>query len=180
MRVSAGDGHLRSISNEPSSRNRLSSIAANHWRPKSGTANSPNHSDQENLLVGWREVRALPQAGKTWATYYRVASRGYSRPDCIGIRGRHDYQNEGPERWRPSDPKHYSYPPSYRNRPACGMVQPRKIEPPCPPANAEMAEMGTAMKAQIKVMIVRLAVWGGLIPAGFATWLIQRGGLKDA
>lgn len=35
------------------------------------------------------------------------------------------------------------------------------------------------MKAQFKEMIVRLAVWG-LIPASFATWLIQRGGLKDA
>jgi hypothetical protein len=48
-----------------------------------------------------------------------------------------------------------------------------------PPAKARMAERGAAMKAQFKEMIVRLAVWG-LIPAGFATWLIQRGGLKDA
>ena len=38
---------------------------------------------------------------------------------------------------------------------------------------------GAAMKAHFKDMMVRLAVWG-LIPAGFATWLIQRGGLKDA
>lgn len=36
-----------------------------------------------------------------------------------------------------------------------------------------------AMKALIKLLIVRLAVWG-LIPADFATWLIQRGGLNDA
>jgi hypothetical protein len=42
-----------------------------------------------------------------------------------------------------------------------------------------MAERGAAMKAQFKKMIVRLAVWG-LIPAGLATWLIQRGGLIDA
>jgi hypothetical protein len=35
------------------------------------------------------------------------------------------------------------------------------------------------MKAQLKKVIVRLAVWG-LIPASFAAWLIQRGGLKDA
>ncbi len=35
------------------------------------------------------------------------------------------------------------------------------------------------MKAQFKEMIVLLAAWG-LIPASFATWLIQRGGLKDA
>jgi hypothetical protein len=42
-----------------------------------------------------------------------------------------------------------------------------------------MAEKGAAMKAQFKAMIVRLALWG-LIPAGFATWLIKRGGLKDA
>jgi len=32
------------------------------------------------------------------------------------------------------------------------------------------------MKAQFKEMIVRVAM-SGLIPAGFATWLIQRGGL---
>lgn len=32
-----------------------------------------------------------------------------------------------------------------------------------------------AIKAAIKTAIVRLAVWG-VIPAGFATWLIQRGG----
>ena len=35
------------------------------------------------------------------------------------------------------------------------------------------------MRAHIKLAIVRLAVWG-LIPADFATWLIQRGGLSDA
>jgi len=35
------------------------------------------------------------------------------------------------------------------------------------------------MKSLLKEMIVRLAVWG-VIPASFATWLIQRGGLKDA
>ena len=37
----------------------------------------------------------------------------------------------------------------------------------------------TLIHSGIKAAIVRLAVWG-LIPAGFATWLIQRGGLKDA
>lgn len=35
------------------------------------------------------------------------------------------------------------------------------------------------MKAHIKLVIVRLAVWG-LIPADFATWLIQRGRMNDA
>ena len=37
----------------------------------------------------------------------------------------------------------------------------------------------TRIHSSIKVTIVRLAVWG-LIPASFATWLIQRGGLEDA
>jgi len=37
----------------------------------------------------------------------------------------------------------------------------------------------TAIQSRIKTVIVRLAVWG-VIPAGLATWLIQRGGLKDA
>ena len=37
----------------------------------------------------------------------------------------------------------------------------------------------TAIHARIQSVIVRLAVWG-VIPADFATWLIQRGGLKDA
>ena len=32
-------------------------------------------------------------------------------------------------------------------------------------------------KQRAKAVIVWLAVWG-LIPAGFATWLIQRGGLR--
>jgi len=58
------------------------------------------------------------------------------------------------------------------------MVLSRQIEPNYPPAKAGM-ERGAAMKAKFKGMIVRLAVWG-LIPASFATWLIQRGGLKDA
>ncbi len=35
------------------------------------------------------------------------------------------------------------------------------------------------MKSQLKKVIVVLAVWG-LIPAGFATWLIHRGGLTHA
>jgi len=35
------------------------------------------------------------------------------------------------------------------------------------------------MRPHIKLAIVRLAVWG-LIPATFAAWLIQRGGLSDA
>lgn len=37
----------------------------------------------------------------------------------------------------------------------------------------------TAIHSVVKAVIVRLALWG-LIPAGFATWLIQRGGLKNA
>ena len=37
----------------------------------------------------------------------------------------------------------------------------------------------TMIHSGIKAAIIRLAVWG-LIPAGFATWLIQRGELKDA
>ena len=37
----------------------------------------------------------------------------------------------------------------------------------------------TPIHSGLKAAIVRLAVWG-LIPASFATWLIQRGGLKDA
>ena len=37
----------------------------------------------------------------------------------------------------------------------------------------------TPIHSGIKAAIVRLAVCG-LIPASFATWLIQRGGLKDA
>jgi len=37
----------------------------------------------------------------------------------------------------------------------------------------------TLIRTGIKAVIVRLALWG-LIPASFATWLIQRGGLKDA
>jgi hypothetical protein len=37
----------------------------------------------------------------------------------------------------------------------------------------------TPIHYSIKAVIVRLAVWG-VIPASFATWLIQRGGLKDA
>lgn len=37
----------------------------------------------------------------------------------------------------------------------------------------------TPIHSGIKAAIVRLAVWG-VIPSGFATWLIQRGGMKDA
>lgn len=37
----------------------------------------------------------------------------------------------------------------------------------------------TPVRSSIKAAIVRLAAWGA-IPAGFATWLIRRGGLKDA
>jgi len=37
----------------------------------------------------------------------------------------------------------------------------------------------TQIHPGIKAAIVRLALWG-VIPASFATWLIQRGGLKDA
>ena len=35
------------------------------------------------------------------------------------------------------------------------------------------------MKSQIKKAIAGLAVWG-VISAGLAMWLVQRGGLKDA
>lgn len=35
----------------------------------------------------------------------------------------------------------------------------------------------TAIRGRISGVIVCLAVWG-LIPAGLATWLIQRGGLR--
>ncbi len=37
----------------------------------------------------------------------------------------------------------------------------------------------TPNRSSLKAAIVRLAVWG-LIPAGFASWLIQCGGLNDA
>lgn len=37
----------------------------------------------------------------------------------------------------------------------------------------------TAIHSDINAAIVRLAIWG-VIPAGLATRLIQRGGLKDA
>ena len=37
----------------------------------------------------------------------------------------------------------------------------------------------SSIASRIKALIVRLAICG-LIPAGVATWLIQRGGLKDA
>jgi hypothetical protein len=37
----------------------------------------------------------------------------------------------------------------------------------------------TSIHSSIKASIVRFALWG-LIPASWATWLIQRGGLKDA
>jgi hypothetical protein len=37
----------------------------------------------------------------------------------------------------------------------------------------------TAIRSRIKAGIVRMAVWG-LVPAGFASWLIRRGGLTDA
>lgn len=33
------------------------------------------------------------------------------------------------------------------------------------------------IRTRIKAAIVCLAVWG-LLPAGFATWIIQRGGLR--
>jgi hypothetical protein len=35
----------------------------------------------------------------------------------------------------------------------------------------------TAIRSRFKSLIVRLALWG-LIPAGLASWLIQRGGLR--
>ena len=35
------------------------------------------------------------------------------------------------------------------------------------------------IRSGIKVAIVRLALWG-VIPANLATWMIQRGGLRDA
>jgi hypothetical protein len=36
-----------------------------------------------------------------------------------------------------------------------------------------------SLHSLLKEMIVRVAVWG-LMPASFATWVIQRGGLNDA
>ena len=45
--------------------------------------------------------------------------------------------------------------------------------------SAALAGWFGAARAQLKAMIVRFAV-AGLIPSGFATWLIQRGGLRDA
>jgi hypothetical protein len=74
MRPTSGNGLTWSASHEPTSRNRLSSIAANHWRPQSGTANSPDHPGKKILLVGWRQNRAIPQTGETWAACDRVAS----------------------------------------------------------------------------------------------------------
>lgn len=35
----------------------------------------------------------------------------------------------------------------------------------------------TPIRGRIKALIVTLALWG-LIPAGLATWIIQRGGLR--
>lgn len=35
------------------------------------------------------------------------------------------------------------------------------------------------LAASVKAALVTLALWG-LIPARFASWLIQRGGLRDA
>jgi hypothetical protein len=35
------------------------------------------------------------------------------------------------------------------------------------------------IRSGVKVAIVRLALWG-VIPANLATWMIQRGGLRDA
>jgi hypothetical protein len=37
----------------------------------------------------------------------------------------------------------------------------------------------TVIQAGVKALIVRVALWR-VIPARLATWLIQRGGLKDA
>jgi hypothetical protein len=45
-----------------------------------------------------------------------------------------------------------------------------KTSDSCNPAN---------IHSSIKALIVRFALWG-LLPVGFATWLFQRGGLKDA
>jgi hypothetical protein len=41
------------------------------------------------------------------------------------------------------------------------------------------ARNATLIRGSLKAAIVRLAVWG-LIPARFASWLIQCGGLNDA
>lgn len=35
------------------------------------------------------------------------------------------------------------------------------------------------IRRHVKSLIVRLVLWG-LLPAGLGSWLIQRGGLKDA
>lgn len=51
------------------------------------------------------------------------------------------------------------------------------VQNPTPKTTDTRNRTPTASRA--KALIVRLAVWG-LIPAGFATWLLQRGGLNDA
>lgn len=60
------------------------------------------------------------------------------------------------------------------------------MKKPAPEANRETgydtafdSRNHTLIRTRLKAAIVRLALWG-LISVGFATWLIQRGGLGDA
>lgn len=59
-------------------------------------------------------------------------------------------------------------------------------EKPAPDGNQEAgydiafdSRNHSPIRTRIKAVIVSLAIWG-LIPAGLATWVIQRGGLRDA
>lgn len=58
-------------------------------------------------------------------------------------------------------------------------------EKPAPEANrgtgygdASTCGNDTPIRGRLKALIVRLALWG-LIPAGLASWLIQRGGMRN-
>lgn len=106
----------RTDANEPTSRNRLSSIAANHWRPQSGTANPPDHPRKKILLVEWRQNGTIPPACETRAACHCMARGGYPRLDCIGMTGGDD----GKEK-RPADRSQSYHPPPHPcgNRAAC-------------------------------------------------------------
>ena len=67
--------------NEPTSRNGLCSIVANHRRPEGHAANSTGDPSQEVMLVAGRQRRTLSQANKTRPTRDCMASARYSRFD---------------------------------------------------------------------------------------------------
>ena len=50
----------------------------------------PDHPHRQELLVGWRQVGALSEAGETRAARDRVEGRGYSRPNRYGVGGGDD------------------------------------------------------------------------------------------